>query len=283
MRKRLNVLCCLWFCSVIAFGVRGAPAEEVKPADLSVEASGLRVIAPFKNADEALNAFGSRTPGTTVTLMISSPSSNFVSFDTAESKIAVFTDDKGNDLLAKLAGPSPQQGTAIKADGFSFFPLISKDAHACAVDVNAALLPAKGCATIKLAGSVVMLCASAKREFVQKDIPVKDGSKLEADGIKLSFYQVGKPLVGAEPLSITLHAHEDISRIADVKFFTANGVEIASRSMGAPSKMAVLSSLTVDWTFNLAQQADAVTMKLYLWSDLQKKTQTFELNIGAGL
>ena len=273
-----------WMAVAMVLGIATfARAADEKPSDLKVEASALRVVAPYSNADEALNAFGSRTPGTTVTLLIASPSDRIVHFDHAASAVAKFTDDKGNDLLARAAGPVPPNGEAIVPQGFSLFPLISKDGKACAVEVSAPLLPAKGSAAVKLSGSVTMLCASATKEFIQKDVPVKNGSRIETPSLKLTLEHIGKPDVGDEPLSITLRSHNNLDDVADVKFFKADGTEIKSRSIGGISKMAVLGELTVEWCFNLAENADAVTLKLNMWTDVQKKKASFDLTIGPGL
>ena len=74
-RNAIRFACCLSFLVICA------AAAEDKPEDLTVEVSGMRIVAPFKNADPALNAFGSRTPGTCVSLLISSTAGNFVQFD----------------------------------------------------------------------------------------------------------------------------------------------------------------------------------------------------------
>jgi hypothetical protein len=261
----------------------GLAAAEDKPSDLKVEASALRVIAPYTTTDEALNAFGSRNPGTTVTLLITTPSDRLVHFDHQASSITKFADDKGNDLLARPAGPAAPTPEKIVPQGLALFPQIAKDGKACAIEVNAPLLPAKASTAIKLAGTVTMICASATKEIVQKDVPVKNGSKITTADLELSLVRVGKPDVGDEPLSLTLRSHKNLDDLADVKFFKADGTEIKSRSIGGISKMAVLGELTVEWSFNLAEVADAVTVKLYLWSDRQVKKANFDLTIGPGL
>jgi hypothetical protein len=255
-------------------------AAEDKPAELSIEATGLRVVAPFKNADVALNAFGNRASGTCVSLLIASPA-NFIHFDASESIVTKFADDKGKDLLAKVPGPAPAI-ELLTPQGFGAH-VISKEGNACAIEVNSPLLPEKGSTTLKLAGTITMICASGKKELIQKDVRVKDGSKLEADGLKMTFYAVGKPQFDKDPLSITLTSHDELDRVADIKFFKPDGTEIKSRSTMKKSAIAGGGSLTVDWAFNLAELTDVVTVKIYLWSDIQKKKQDFELAISTGL
>ena len=127
-----------------------------------------------------------------------------------------------------------------------------------------------------------MLCATAKTEFVQKDVVVRNGSKITAPDVEMTVEKVGKPDVGDEPLSLTLRATKNLDSIAEIKFFKADGKEIKSRSAGI-AKMGVLGSLTVEWTFNLAESADTVTAKIYFWTDLKKKKVDFDLNVQAGL
>jgi hypothetical protein len=286
-RRRLSMrpIHLLSMCVLLPFAALAATEE--KPAELTVEAAGLRVIAPFKTADAALNAFSSQTPGTCVSLLISSPTDHFVHFDSHDSVITKFTDDRGKDLLAKTSGPTPPDGEPLVQQGFSLFPQISKDGKACAVEITAGLLPDKGAAAIKLSGVIAMLSSSAKREFIQKDVALKPDSKIVADDLKLSIARVEVPdrtdeRAGHEALAVTLRAHQELDRIAEMKFYNADGKEIFSRSAGV-TKMGVLGTLTVDWTFNLAERADTVIVKIYLWSDFQTKKQNFDLAISTGL
>ena len=41
----------------------------------------------------------------------------------------------------------------------------------------------------------------------------------------------------------------------------------------------MLGELTVEWCFNLAENVDAVTLKLNMWSDVQKKKVDLDHNI----
>jgi hypothetical protein len=246
-------------------------------SDLKVESSGLRVVAPIRNSDELLHAFSARTAGTTVTLLVESGAGGFIKLDQAASSVSKFTDDKGNDLFARKSADEP-----VGASTLTFTPVISRDGKACSLEVSAPNAPAKGAVALKLSGTITMVCATAKTEFVQKDVLLKNGSKITAPDLNLTVEKVGKPDVGDEPLSLTLRATKTLDSIAEIKFFKADGKEIKSRSAGI-AKMGVLGSLIVEWTFNLAEPADAVTAKIYFWTDLKKKKVDFDLNIQAGL
>ena len=241
-------------------------------SDLRVQAAGLRVVKAVQSSDERLQAFSAK-PGTTVTLLVTSESGGFVSMDYAASSVNALTDDKGNDLLNSKTGLT---------QALSPSAIVSRDAKACTVEVSAPSTPAKGSAALKLSGTISMLSASAKTEVVQKDIPVKNGSKISTPDVEMTLEKVGKPDVGDEPLSLTLHASKSLDSIAEIKFFRPDGKEIKSRSAGI-AKMGVLGSLTVEWTFNLAENADALTAKVYFWTDLKKKKVDFDLNVQVGL
>src|SRR5690242_5396967 len=88
------------------------PAKAPTP-DVTVEAIGLRVVAPLPNSikEENLRAFN-WSPGTTVVLLINAPSGGLVQFDHKSSALTKFIDGKGSDLLAapKTEGDTKKQG-----------------------------------------------------------------------------------------------------------------------------------------------------------------------------
>lgn len=266
---RTRGLLCLGI--IAASGLLAADGDET---DVKVEATGLRVVAPAK--ETALRAFNWQA-GTTLALLISSDKGGFVQFDQKNSVVAKLVDDKGNDLLTKSKG-EPWFGIP----GFGMLTNISKDGKACAVEVLAPLTPAKGAASIKLEGVLTMLCASDKKEHAQKDVPLKNGTKLTAGRVELAIDKIGKPEHGAEPLCLTLRSTMELDEVAEVKFYRVDGGEIKSRRTGT-SKMGILGAMTVEWDYNLAESADAATVKVFLWSDLQKKRVPFNLNINVGL
>jgi hypothetical protein len=256
-----------------ALSVVGYAAEG--EADLKVQVSGLQVVSRV-NTDETLRPFSSPS-GTTVALLIASEKAGLIQFDPENSTLSRFTDDKGNDLLTRT---EVDKGAA--QPGFSMFPKVSPDGKFCALDVFAPSRPAKGSTRIKVEGVVTMLCASEKTETVVKDVAIKNSTKLTAAGIELTLDNVGKPDFGDEPLSVTLRAHAKLDNVAEIKFCKADGTEIKSHRTGS-SKMAILGSLTVEWTYSLAEKADVAQIKVYIWKDLEKKKVPFKLDVDVGL
>ena len=256
--------------ALLSLSAARAGEDEVK-----VEVSGLRIVAPVEDA--AVRAFN-WSPGTSVALLVKSPAGGLIQFDSKDSALSKFTDDKGNDLLAKPAKPSTFFGTI----GFSLFSKISADGKACALEVNSPSVPAKGSAAIKLEGVIALLTATQKKEHVLKDVPIRDGSKVNAGNLELTIQKVGKPEWGDEPLSLAFRATKELDEVAEIRFFKADGTEIKSRSTGS-SKMGVLGSMTVEWYYNLAEKADAATIKVFVWTDLQKKKVPLSLSVDVGL
>jgi hypothetical protein len=265
-----------WLAVLFVCVVRSYTAET--PSDVTIEACGLRVIAPLPVAEDKLRAFN-WSPGTTVALLIRAPGGGLVQFDHKNSALTKFIDGKGNDLLP---GPNKEAKT-FGTPGFSLFPNISPDGKACSIEVTAHSIPAKDSGAIKLEGTLTLLIAKEKKEFALKDVPLKKGSKITAEKTELVIEKAGKPEWGNEPLAITLRSHNtELDEVAEIKFFKDDGTEIKARRTGS-SKMGILGAMTVDWDYVLADKVDALTVKVYLWADLQKKKVPFSLSVDVGL
>lgn len=245
-------------------------------AELKVQANGLRIVARAASDDEALKPF-SAPSGTTVALLISSEKGGLIQFDPENSTLSRFTDDKGNDLLTSTV-IDKSAGRA----GFSMFPKVSADGKHCAIEVSAYSTPAKGSAKLKLEGVATMLCASEKTETVVKNVAMKNATKFEAAAIEVTLDNVGKPDFGDEPFSVTLRSHNKMDNVAEIKFCKADGSEVKSHRTGS-SKMAILGSLTVEWTYSLAEKIDVGQIKVYTWKDMEKKKVPFKLDVDVGL
>ncbi|MCY3018907.1 MAG: hypothetical protein NTW87_07760 [Planctomycetota bacterium] len=273
-----------WAAFALACSVLAGEAAD----DLKVQATGLRLVAPAVSADESVRAFNWSTAdwssGTTVALLVSRPGGGLVQFDANGSSLAKFADDKGTDLLAKPASdPAAADGGKRKLvpAGFSLFPRVSQDGKFCAVELRGPALPARGASRLRLEGVIAMLCASRKAEFVQKDVALRNSSRITAANVELSICEAGKPETGVEPLGLTLRSYKELHEVAEIRFYKPDGTEIKSRRTGT-STLGVLGALTVDWSFSLAEKVDAATVKVFLWADLQKKQVPFALDIDVG-
>lgn len=246
-------------------------------AELKVQATGLRVVARAAGEDESLRPFSSPS-GTTVALLVSSEKAGLIQFDAENSALSRFTDDKGNDLLTRTEIDKDAAGKI----GFSMFPKVSADGKFCALEIFAPGRPARDASRLNVEGVVTMQCASEKRENAVKDVALKNGTKIAAAGLDLSLDNVGKPDFGDEPFSVTLRSHNKLDNVAEIRFCKADGTEIKSHRTGS-SKMAILGSLTVEWTYSLAEKIDVAQIKIFIWADLKKKKVPFKLDVDVGL
>ena len=257
-----------------AFCLTGFSGEA--DGDLKVQANGLRVVARSTGEDETLRPFSSPS-GTTVALLISSQKGGLIQFDAENSALSRFTDEKGNDLLART-----ELDKGAGQPGFSMFPKVSADGKYCALEVFAPGRPAKESAHLKVEGVVTMLCASEKTETPVKDVAMKNATKFSAAGLEITLDNVGKPDFGDEPFSVTLRSHSKLDNVAEIRFCKADGTEIKSHRTGS-SKMAILGSLTVEWTYSLAEKVDLALIKVFVWKDMEKKKVPFKLDVDVGL
>jgi hypothetical protein len=257
--------------------------------ELKIEASGLRLVARAVSEDESVRAFNwslaDWAPGTAVALLVTAPKGGLVQFAGADSTLTKFTDDKGTDLLARPAveAVNPQRGAMRSTGntGLSLFPKVSKDGRFCAVEVHTPNLPAKGASRLRLEGIITMLCATEKTEHAQTGVPLRKSATITAPNLELVICEAGKPEMGDEPLGLTLRASRDLDDVAEIRFYKPDGSEIKSRRTGT-SKLGLLGALTVDWSYNLAEQVDSATVKVFLWKEMRKTKTPFQLDIDVG-
>lgn len=258
-------------------------AGEADAGALTVSVTGLRVVA---SAEERVRAFDSQA-GTAVALLVSAPGGGIVRFDSSDSTVAKFVDEKGNDLQARIAGPA----APLHKLGFSVFPKISADGKLCAIEFSGPGLPAKGSARLKIEGVLTLILATQKKESVHKDVAVRGGTIIAEPNLPLKIVDVRRaedstaaPPGAAKPAprEITFRAEREIDEIAGMRFFSADGKEIKSRNAGI-AKMGLLGHLAVDWTFALDEPADSLTVKIQRWTDMRKQRVPFALTVEVGL
>ena len=259
------------FSALLAFA---AQAGEPEAAKVSVEAVGLRVTRT--------NALKERLlwpTGTTVALQVTSTAGELIHFDAADSALTKFVDDKGTDLQARVKDTMETQLPA----GFGHTPKIDKEAKNCLIEVAAPGLPAKGATRVELQGTLTMLCATTKKETELKNVPIKSGTKITGPGnLELQIEQVGKPDYGKGAWGFLLRSQRELDDLAEVKFFRPDGTEIPSERT-TTSTLVIEGAVRVEWNYTLAERANVAGIKLYTWSDAQKKRVKFDLKIDLGL
>lgn len=253
-------------------------AGEVVPSSPTVRALGLRLVAPATPHPVLRPPFDA-TPGTTVALLLHAPAGGMVKIDKLNSALTTFADDKGNDLTHRPAGSPADQAGVV---GLNIHAEITPDGKYCALEARAPALPATDATHIKLEGQITVIAGSKQAETEVKNVALRDGSKFTVGALELTIDETGKPEEGLEPFGLTVRAFGAMDNIATVRFFKADGTEIMARRNNVTST-AALGAHTEKWYYRFAERADVATLRVGVWTDLQKIKVPFKIQTGLGV
>ncbi len=243
---------------------------------LSVEAIGLRVARPNPLKERLI-----WPAGTTVSVLVSSPIGELIRFDPADSTIAKFVDDKGTDLRAR-----PKEAVEpIPLTPFAHTPKIAADAKTCIVEIAAPGLPARGSGRVLIEGTLSMLCATEKKETVVPNVVLKNGTIIAgANKLELQIAEMNQAPrdLGREAMVFVLRAERELDDVAEIKFFRPDGGEVRAARTSA-STLSIQGQVKVDWSYAFPERVDVATVKIYTWTDVQKKRVKLDLTIDLGL
>lgn len=267
-------------CEVLGLGAIGlllasdarAAGEVDSPPPITVETCGLRVVAPTSEGAGDLRAFN-QFAGTTVALQVVRPSGGLISFDRDASRLEIFADDRGTNLLVKKGFMSP---------GFGAWTRISDDGRVAMLEVNGGALPSSGARQIDIKGNLVFKVATEKKTFQQKKVSLTAGTKIQAGPIAFTIKEVGKPGWGDEPVQITLEAKQEVDSLFSVRFLDDAGREIKSAAASS-SRMKMFNSVVVEKSYRLAEKVDSLTIELTYWMDMQTVELPLDLSASVGL
>jgi hypothetical protein len=236
--------------------------------NLSVSVSGLQINAEVPAMSDGGQPFTFES-GTKVKLLISSPSGGLVSCDEDASTVTVLKDDKGTDLLAK--------GKGSPSSPLSPFSRISDDHKFLEIEARAEKIPLKGSSTLFLAGVLSVQLAHAQNT-ISRPLKLVNGASATFGTLTFTVDKVGKPEWGDDPMAFTVKIKGDVAQVATIVFTKADGspIEVTHSSSfhGGPIS---------EWTYNMKETADSLTMTTTLWNDLKKVEVPFDLTIDVGL
>ncbi|MEI6233150.1 MAG: hypothetical protein WCT04_08865 [Planctomycetota bacterium] len=254
-----------------------AGAADVKPATLSVDVIGLRVARANPLKEQVL-----WPAGTTISLVISSAAGDLINFDPVDSTIAKCVDDKGTDLRARPKDVTAEQ---IARVGFSHAPKIDKDGKNCTLEIFAPTLPARGATRVQVQGTVTMWCATQKKETVLPNVQIRNGTKIIGPKkLELSIEEMNEAPrnLAREAMCFVLRSERELDDLAEVKFFRPDGSEVRAIRTST-STLSIQGAVKVDWSYSLAERLDLGTVKVYTWSDIEKKRVTLDVSVDVGL
>lgn len=189
-------------------------AKSVKgPNGMSLEVSGLRLVAPVDPQDGSeLRAF-SYDAGTDIALTIRAANGGLIGFRTEESTFAV-RDDRGGDLATS---DDPSRSSA----SFGSFPSLSPEGHAALIELDLPGLPSEGATRIDLDLTLAFEQAAGTTESKAK-VKFTDNATFKLGAAKITVVSVVTNDWGTE---VNLRTSESLADLANVWFVDSEGNE----------------------------------------------------------
>jgi hypothetical protein len=265
LHRRIVSAAAVAIAALAVMAASAAEKTEVKPC-------GLRVVAEAYEGESEMRPFY-QDNGTTVVLEVVRPEGGLIAFDENASKLVSFTDDKDTRLLTR---------TGFGRSGFGMMTKISSDGKAALIEINGNELPAKEAREIRISGTLVFTAATKTKAYQQADVPVKEGTQINAGPIPLKITGTGKPEWGDEPLQITLEARQDLQGLASIRFLDSDGKEIEAADAGR-SRMSFGNQVQEERSYNLKRKVDKVTVEVTYWTDKQELKVPMEVVARLGL
>jgi len=245
----------------ISVGAATKPSASGPMPRISV--AGIRVVGVGGGANGSeLQAFNER-PGTTVALSIQAPEgSGIVEIDDDSSRIDVFADSKGQNLL--------EEGR------FGPFPKISEDSSAGLVEVEARARPSAGSSSVRVQGSVAMSLAGGTKATRVANVRLEPGKTMKVGNTTITIKNV-TPGDESTDLGIGL-PRSFMNTIHAVRFYDAKGELIESHrsSSGYMNDAGEMS-------FDLKSKEKVVGAEFELWQNIRQIKAPFNLTVGFGL
>lgn len=248
------------FLATILLSVATAAAADGPSAQLL----GINVLKALP--DEA-GVHVSGDAGTTLRVLFTLPGQKIISLDEKASKFTKFTDDKGTDLRG---GES----------GFGHFPEHSEDHQKMVIDLRGGALPAAGATKIILQANIAFLCGSDPKTETQKDIAIKDGTKVEVGGVAFTFDEVRVSKEDAQKMTFTLKTDQFPGAITKTEFMGVDGKPL-NAELGMSGSMGAEGGKTTYMAEYTIPKTDAVNIQFTYFSKVQ--TVTVPVNVEAGV
>lgn len=267
---RTTLLCLL---AAILIGPTFLVAQEPDTTKgLKAEAVALKIIRKmYGEGFGRLNPMHSASPGTTIAILIESPKGGLISILPDKSKLDLFADDKGTNLLGEK-----KFGTGIAS-----FPRLAKDGKAGLVDITGKVLPASGATSIQAKGTITLGIATQKKKTKSKPFAVKQGTTTKIGDVNFLIKKAGKPSYGKEPLEITFETKDDVTAVAGYLFEDAAGKEIKMRKAGS-SRSGFNKSYTTTMSFAFEKEVKELVLVMDAWQDKKEVPYKFDVSIGIG-
>ena len=223
-------------------------------ADVSVKPAEMKIIW-----DSLSNEFYGANQGMHFSFHLNSDGKSLIGHSAADSDITVKAG--GQDLGGK----------------FNFWETFSKDRKTMRLEAATEKLPERRASKFRLSGNIEVLLASKK---VTKSTEIKAFKK--GDKVTLSddfaFEIIGfskpKPEWEDEALNINLEWKQDISLLAEVRFYDAEGKIIESREAGSTTSESSATKM-----YALKKKPEVFKIEMDFWEDIETVTVPLKVNL----
>ena len=233
-----------------------------------IEIAGVRVVAMAPGNKDNLRAFN-WSPGVTVAMLVTTTEGWLLSCDHENSKLNVFTDDKGGDLLAGDSRARFDLGSGQSFD----------HTNALLLEVRTRELPTKGAIGLNLSGKIFLVAASQTKQFTADEMDFMAGTEFGLGNLKLTISKVVSTATGS---TLTLEANQDLSSISQLEFMDEQGNKVESRRSGSSVSTSPSGTL-VRWSFTLNKKLEHGKISATCWTDLKTVEVPFSIKTGVGL
>lgn len=246
-------------------------------AEVSVKVAGLKIIGKEyqeEGAEKTLRAFN-WTAGSEFALLLQSDGKAIVGFDDDESKITLFSDDKGTDFL--------KAKSKFSRKPYSFGMIEkSESGKAMMTDLKSPGIPATGAMAINIEGELKVSVASKSKLVKSEKVPLKKDAKIVVGEHTVEIQKFGKPSWGDEKLEISFKAAVDFRQFKRVVFYDGEGKEIEAKP-GMWSSTGMFGKTTFRASYKLKEKTEDLIMGFEVWTDLEEITVPLKLKVGVGL
>ena len=150
------------------------------------------------------------------------------------------------------------------------------------LEVFGGALPTSGATRVSIEGSLVFDVATTQETHRHVNVRLEKDAKIRTGPIEWTVESVGKPEWGDEPFALTLALQQEISRVAEIRFFGADGAAIEYRD-GGTRKSRFGKIVTVTRTFRLVAEVESVTVEIDYWADMHSVTVPLVTSVTLGL
>jgi len=267
----------LLLCPLLVVLAAGdSPPKEKAQEQITVTVQGVQIIGE----DYKGELIGGSDPGITVALLALIREREIVQLKRERSKLEVFQDDRGTDLLL---------GLERSPFGFSFLP--STDRRAVAFEVASGQIPAARATHLTIAGTLCVEVGVNKKTVTFESLPMRAENKITLGSITYTITQMGdnemleRGFRQRQPrMVVILEGPSDFPDIIEVKFFDEEGTEIPS--LDFPWAFAVdLDEDRVTQgsrTILLRRIVDPATVQVTYWAEKRHVIVPFNLKVTLG-